>query len=221
MGTRGLIGFHSEGINKVTYNHFDSYPSGLGYQAIKDTHKLLEDPEFKQKVDALQLVNEESKPTAEQITALKKYFNPNVSTGSEQEWYALLRDVQGDVKENLKCGYMIDSEIFAKSSLFCEWGYVINLDTEQFEVYQGFQKEDHGAYGVFQPFTDSELQGEKAEADELAGKFGHDRPAYYPIKLIGTISFETITKDLSLALNMLDMIATRTEEEGEAAAISF
>ena len=30
MGTRGAIGFYRNGTEKVCYNHFDSYPSGLG-----------------------------------------------------------------------------------------------------------------------------------------------------------------------------------------------
>ena len=35
MGTRGLVGFISKGVRKGTYNHFDSYPSGLGDDIIK------------------------------------------------------------------------------------------------------------------------------------------------------------------------------------------
>jgi len=30
MGTRGAYGFRKNGIDKVTYNHFDSYPEQLG-----------------------------------------------------------------------------------------------------------------------------------------------------------------------------------------------
>lgn len=34
MGTRGAIGFYKEGNEKVCYNHFDSYPTGLGDDLI-------------------------------------------------------------------------------------------------------------------------------------------------------------------------------------------
>ena len=30
MGTRGMNGFISQGETKAAYNHFDSYPTGLG-----------------------------------------------------------------------------------------------------------------------------------------------------------------------------------------------
>jgi hypothetical protein len=32
MGTRGAFGVFSDGTLKMTYNHYDSYPSGLGVQ---------------------------------------------------------------------------------------------------------------------------------------------------------------------------------------------
>lgn len=35
MGTRGKIGFVQKGVRKGVYNHFDSYPSGLGDDIIK------------------------------------------------------------------------------------------------------------------------------------------------------------------------------------------
>ena len=38
MGTRGIYGFRLNNTDKLTYNHYDSYPSSLGediYQFIK------------------------------------------------------------------------------------------------------------------------------------------------------------------------------------------
>ena len=34
MGTRGLLGFIIKGKKKGSYNHWDSYPSGLGMEII-------------------------------------------------------------------------------------------------------------------------------------------------------------------------------------------
>ena len=34
MGTRGAYGFKSQNKIKVIYNHFDSYPSGLGEDVV-------------------------------------------------------------------------------------------------------------------------------------------------------------------------------------------
>ena len=39
MGTRGAVGYfgklNGENLHKVTYNHYDSYPSGLGKQVVE------------------------------------------------------------------------------------------------------------------------------------------------------------------------------------------
>jgi hypothetical protein len=35
MGTRGIIGFITKGVRWGTYNHSDSYPSGLGDAIVK------------------------------------------------------------------------------------------------------------------------------------------------------------------------------------------
>ena len=35
MGTRGIVGFVSGGQEKLTYNHSDSYPSGLGVAVLE------------------------------------------------------------------------------------------------------------------------------------------------------------------------------------------
>ena len=34
MGTRGLYGFRKNGKDKITYNHWDSYPEGLGQNVL-------------------------------------------------------------------------------------------------------------------------------------------------------------------------------------------
>ena len=57
------------------------------------------------------------------------------------DWYCLLRHAQGDLnvyKNGLR--YMIDNHDFIKDSLFCEYAYIINLDTKRLEFYVGFQK---------------------------------------------------------------------------------
>lgn len=34
MGTRGFVGFVIDGQEKIGYNHFDSYPDGLGVDVL-------------------------------------------------------------------------------------------------------------------------------------------------------------------------------------------
>ena len=35
MSTRGVYGFRKNNTDKITYNHYDSYPSGLGNVILK------------------------------------------------------------------------------------------------------------------------------------------------------------------------------------------
>lgn len=142
MGTRGFYGVVIDGATKITYNHYDSYPSGLGTDILKQVKTLLADPaKFREDALRLILVKESEKPTGEQIMELSQYWDPEVSTGDPGEWYSLLRNMQGDLAASLQAGVMVDGENFPLSSLFCEWGYLIDLDKQAFEVYEGFQKD--------------------------------------------------------------------------------
>lgn len=146
MGTRGIMGVRLGNRDYLTYNHFDSYPEGLGQSMIEDVRTMLREighDGMKLLVENLKLVDEDAKPTPAEIEVLKEHHDPNVSTGQVEEWYSLLRDLQGKLRDTLRSGYMIDSHEFINSSLFCEWGYIVNLDTGKFEVYEGFQKLPH------------------------------------------------------------------------------
>lgn len=141
MGTRGCYGFRKNGIDKLTYNHFDSYPDGLGRDVVKFC-KETSIEEMNEIFDRIILIDENSKPTAEQIVECMKYYNGDVSTRTQEDWYCLLRETQGNLsvyKNGLK--YMIDNNDFIKDSLFCEFAYIINLDTNCLEFWVGFQHE--------------------------------------------------------------------------------
>src|SRR5688500_15970553 len=95
MGTRGLLAFHLNGETKAQYNQHDSYPDWLGVQVLKFLRGQDFD-ELRLLVAALQVVDSNSKPTTEQIDALRKYANRNVDSGALDNWYVLLRETQGD-----------------------------------------------------------------------------------------------------------------------------
>ncbi|HBD95379.1 MAG TPA: hypothetical protein DC057_14520 [Spirochaetia bacterium] len=137
MGTRGIYGFYKDGVDKLTYKHMDSYPSYLGAEII-DFIKTTSIEELNKIFDKIILVNGDSKPTEEQIKECEDFTNLGVSNQSTSDWYCILRNSQGDLnayKGNLK--YMIDNKGFIKDSLFCEWGYIINLDDNILEIYRG------------------------------------------------------------------------------------
>ena len=138
MSTRGAIGFHIQGQDKVTYNHSDSYPSWLGRETLQwlRTQNV---ESLKKAAKAITMVSENDEPTDEQITRYQDYVNTQVGNQTEKSWYCLLRDTQGSLQPYLEgVEHMIDSSEFLLDSLFCEYAYIINLDTKMLEFYSGF-----------------------------------------------------------------------------------
>lgn len=87
------------------------------------------------------LVDRESTPSPELIKNYKKYTDLCVSEQRHEDWYCLLRKTQGNLfPYNNDLEHMIDSQDFLSDSLFCEWAYIINLDTDTLEAYKGFNK---------------------------------------------------------------------------------
>lgn len=176
MGTRGIMAFAHRGTVKAMYNHFDSYPSGLGKDIADWIRELPEDlSEEIALFDRLEAVNEDVSPTEDQKLALLRYFNPRVSTQSDNDWYSLLRESQGDPAAALSAGFYVDGYEFGYDSLFCEWAYVVDLDRKVVEVYKGFQKS-------------APTRG------WWAGERDPDRSGYYAVDLIEEVSF-TVLRD--------------------------
>lgn len=145
MGTRGFVGFVADGVEKIAYNHWDSYPSGLGADTLAWLRFAAQDVEnLRQLVRALRVIDEDSPPpTEDDLKRLAEFADLNVSTRDPREWYVLLRETQGNPANMLLAGVIEDASDFPADSLFAEWGYVVDLDAETFEVYQGFQTAAH------------------------------------------------------------------------------
>ena len=193
MGTRGAIGFRYEDQDYITYNHFDSYPSYLAVRICEQIEQMhiegganwLKDIKgnkntLKARVRNIKLVNNDDKPSNEDIKALIDYADESVSTGNLRDFYVLTRNMQGDLLANLKTGYMIDNENFLGDSLFCEWAYIINLDSDSLEVYKGFNHNPDAA-------------GRYASLCEDDADYGLEK--YYGVELIKTISLTEIAED--------------------------
>ena len=62
-----------------------------------------------------------------------------------QTWYQLLRNLQGEIKPYIdgSVNHMIDSSNFIKDSLFCEYVYIVNLDSMELEIFKGYQQRQH------------------------------------------------------------------------------
>lgn len=130
MGTRGFVGVKIDGEVKASYNHYDSYPSELGRKTLAFVRKADFD-QIQKQARGLLMVKESEAP-GEVVAAAYGH-------GPDSDWYAILRDDQGDIAAMLERGVMTDCKDFPLDSLFCEWGYLVNLDTLTLEVYKGFQ----------------------------------------------------------------------------------
>lgn len=147
MSTRGLYGFRKGGIDKTTYNHSDSYPEWLGEKITKFCAAVTPE-QMSAFFDRIIMVDEESTPTKEQqdYCIAAGWYNPYVGEKSQAHWYNLLRELQGNMAEldkavrSDKDFYMIDSSSFISDSLFCEYAYIVNLDSGMLEVWKGWQK---------------------------------------------------------------------------------
>lgn len=141
MGTRGFVGFLIDGSTlRGSYNHFDSYPTGLGAQVQADLRywRPLGWDGMREAVPQIRWVDAQAEPSKEDQEAFSATADTNVSTG--RDWYSLLRDAQGSLRFMLEQKIATDERDFPKDSLFCEWSYVLDLKNEQVIILRGFNK---------------------------------------------------------------------------------
>jgi len=200
MGTRGAVGFALDGKLKLTYNHYDSYPSGLGDEVMGFVRNIVRCEtleNLKAKVKSLEMVEEGSKPTKAQIQQYKDSLDLSVGEQNSEDWYCLLRGLQGvkglEAVAEGKCLHLTNSENFPEESLFCEWAYVMDLDRQVVEVYKGFQSKAH-------------KKGRFANAAKPAN-WNPDykgQEFYYPCKLVMEIPFEAVAFENEICLKTMD-----------------
>lgn len=184
MGTRGAMGVRIDGTDKITYNHFDSYPEGLGDSMVGDVRKLLVDPGLdglRALARSLAFADKSRPPTEAEKQRLRKYADLGVGKQSLDDWYCLTRNLQGKFALTLKAGLMSDDREFMRDSLFCEYAYIVNLDTESFEVYRGFQHAKHD-------------KGRYADLPQTERPGGRENE-YWPVALVAEFPLSDIPQD--------------------------
>lgn len=175
MGTRHLIIVIQDGTTKVAqYGQWDGYPSYTGVRLAKffrmkgkNTLSLSKLRTLKKAMQCCFFV-----PQDEYEANLPLYENEpslDISTGWE---------VIPLISKNARKGTrtpLTNMWGFAYESLFCEWAYVINLDTDEIEVYKGFNKK-------------------RLRKSERFYREDSNRNEYYPVKHVLTVPLATLAE---------------------------
>lgn len=185
MGTRNLTMVQLNGAYKVAqYGQWDGYPSGNGLVILKFLRKCNIDV-FCKKVKHARLISDEEYAKYWQEIGIDINKEQFVDIEKSEEFKALHpslnRDMGADILEYIynqpeKRVDLIGAINFAKNSLFCEWGYVVDLDKNTFEVYKGFNKT---------PLH----KGDRFHFNGAAAD------GYYPIKLLKSYDLDNLPDD--------------------------
>lgn len=141
MSTRGVYGWKKGGITKITYNHSDSYPTWLGEKIVEFCAEMT-NQDLEDLFDHTIMVDDLEKDP-EKIEMVRKFAKAHGNDpGDSTDVYSILHFMQGNFEEyrNIACFLenfpMTDAEDFFGDDLFCEWGYIINLDDKCLDVYR-------------------------------------------------------------------------------------
>lgn len=118
MSTRGFVGFKKDNNIRGWYNHHDSYYSGLGVDVL-EKFKKYNNKELKNFFNSVKLISED----------LQDEYYDNHKAIFDMDW------------KNLQEVILQDGTDFLNDGLFCEYGYVFNLDDDTLDVYRGFFEE--------------------------------------------------------------------------------
>lgn len=136
MGTRGTYGFRKNGELHLTYNHYDSYFSGLGQDIVDAIKYAGSTKKLNETFDSIIFIDGSKEPTDAQIEECKKYANLAVSEGSLKDWYCLLRETQGNLIPYIdrEIKYIVEDNNFIKNNTWSEYFYIIDLDNDILEL---------------------------------------------------------------------------------------
>lgn len=150
MGTRHLVAVQIDGEYKVAqYGQWDGYPSGKGIVVLDFLDTIMADVAslelFKSNLRQTRWVTEEESEAAWVDAGAEpgaKYVSMDVVERHNQKYPQLSRNTGAKILDAvlaLPAPLALQNNIdFAKNSLFCEWAYVIDFDSNTFEVFKGF-----------------------------------------------------------------------------------
>lgn len=178
MATRGIYGFRINETDKLAYNHADSYPNQLGTNLLSELHSVEDWAAVEERIRTLASVHESRKiGLNDEIfrTELRRHYSGLAYRGQPADFYDLMQPLQGKLEPFLsgKLSFMATANEFIDNSLFCEWGYIVDLDQNQFQIYRGQQ-----------------LNAPEKESPYFEN--GPDRMGYFPCHQIHSYGLESL-----------------------------
>jgi hypothetical protein len=164
MGTRNLtMVVHEKKIKLAQYGQWDGYPDGNGVK-ILNFLKTADLDVFKKKMENVRFATEKDEKEIEEylesIGCKDGWMNSEQAVQYHEMFSYLSRDIGANILNLIYRSHdevmVHDQTEFAADSLFCEWAYLINLDKNVLEVYQGFNKKPLGKTQRFKYFEKPE-----------------------------------------------------------------
>ena len=178
---------------------YDSYPDGYGLQNLEWLRVADFGSMSKLATVALVVDNDVRRPTERRSPTFASSRSISVSEGSLHDWYCLLHKTHGDIGAMLDCGYIEDAHRFPLDSLFCEWAYIVDFDSNMFEVYVGFQTEvpKRGRWPVVLPRTDRTNHLNHLAACKQQGRDPYlpEVPDYKAVDLLASWPLDALPSD--------------------------
>ena len=207
MGTRNLTCVMKDGQYKVAqYGQWDGYPEGQGMTILKylrgmdDISKVM----FSKHLDSTSWISDEEYRQLWKdlgISSKNGFVALDEGQRFEAKYPHLYRNMGGEILQHIEkySNLKLQNEIdFAQDSLFCEWAYVVDLDKNTFEVYQGFNEEQL-------TIKDRFYREEKLEDLEENG-------GYHAVKLLISFDLDDLPTPKEF-LEQIDALILEDEEE--------
>lgn len=195
MGTRNLTMVIYNNETKIAqYGQWDGYPSGQGSTVLTFLNEISKDEKamnkFKSNLDRCKFIENSKRKEKEMENFMKSigvtngWMNGEQAAKYHKKYPYLTRDNGADILNMIynddtdESLWLNNSEEFAGDSLFCEWAYIIDLDKNKFEVYEGFNTS---------PLTINDRFYNLSEN----GRDGLDQK-YYPIRIIKSYDLDNL-----------------------------
>ena len=189
MGTRNLtVVVHNQEVKVAQYGQYDGFPDSLGVKLLKFFSNPANTENLKKILPKVRLWNEKDQKQQDEFLESIGCTNGILNDKQKEEFkkrypfryrerYGRLRE--GQILEVLLEFHHLDELAttdaydFASDSLFCEWAYVIDYDTNTFEVYKGLNTSGISEEDRILPLYDGEND-------------------YYPVKIIASFPLDQL-----------------------------